>query len=460
MSFQKLGHSKLFGTDGIRSRSNKFPITPELLLKVGQAIGLVLKGMKTPNNKRRKVLIGKDTRLSGYMIEMALASGLNSMGVDVLLVGPLSTPGIGFLSRNMRADAAIIISASHNPYYDNGIKIFDSDGFKISKDVEDQIEKLVVEGDLQSKAAKESELGRTKRIYDASGRYIVSVKNVFPETLSLDGISLVLDCANGACYKVAPRVFEELGAKVEVINNKPDGFNINDNCGALYTDGLVSAVKSSGADLGISVDGDGDRLIMCDERGNVLDGDHIMAICAVDYKRKNKLKNNQVVITPMSSLGLINFLEDEGIGVVTAQVGDRYVVEELKKRDLVLGGEQSGHVIFLDHSTTGDGLVAALNVLAIMIEQNVKLSQLQDLVKKTPQVLVNIKVSKKKPLEGIEGFKELVSRMEKRLGKQGRVFIRYSGTEPILRVLVEGHNEDEIFEVSKEFSDFLKGSGL
>ncbi len=451
----------LFGTDGIRSRANVYPITPELVLKVGQAIGLILRGRENRSNttKRRKVLIGKDTRLSGYMIEMALASGFNSMGIDVLLVGPLSTPGIGFLAQSMRVDAGIIISASHNPYYDNGIKIFDSNGFKISKTLEEKIEQLVKE-DFSSKVSLEDEIGRTKRIDDASGRYIVSVKNTFPSNLSLDGISLVLDCANGACYKVGPRIFEELGAKVKVINNEPNGFNINDNCGALYPEGLVKVVKETSADLGISLDGDGDRVIMCDESGGILNGDHIMAICALEAKKKNKLVDNKIVATHMSSFGFRKFLSDNGIDVVTTDVGDRYVISELKKRNLTLGGEQSGHIIFLDHSTTGDGLVTALNVLAIMVNQGIKLGALRKLVPETPQVLTNLKVSNKVSLDSVSGYSDLISKIEKDLGKEGRIFIRYSGTEPILRVLVEGSNKDKVSKASKEICEFLKECDL
>lgn len=451
----------MFGTDGIRARANEYPITPEVVLRVGQAFGVILNDRQARSNtvKRHKVLIGKDTRLSGYMIEMALASGLNSVGLDVLLVGPLSTPGIAFLAHSMRADAGAIISASHNPYYDNGIKFFDADGFKISRKLEEKIEKLVKEG-CSSKVVVGDKIGRTKRIDDASGRYIVSVKNTFPSNLSLDGISLVLDCANGACYKVGPRIFEELGAKVKVINNNPDGFNINDNCGALYTDDLVKSVTGLSYDIGISLDGDGDRVIMCDEAGGILNGDHIMAICALDAKKKNKLVDNTIVATDMSSFGFRKFLSEHGIDVVSVDVGDKYVIAELQKRKLTLGGEQSGHIIFLDNSTTGDGLVAALKVLAIMVSQRVKLSTLRNLIYETPQKLTNLKVTNKVPLEGVSGYTDFISKVEKDLGNEGRVFIRYSGTEPILRVLVEASSETKVSEVTNRICEFLKGCNL
>ncbi|NQZ01082.1 MAG: phosphoglucosamine mutase [Bdellovibrionales bacterium] len=447
---------KLFGTDGIRGTANLEPMTPDLVMKVGQAMGHILKSQKGQHKTdKRMVLIGKDTRLSGYMLEQALSSGLNSMGVFVQLTGPLPTPGIGFLARNMRADAGIIISASHNAYYDNGIKIFGNDGFKITRDMEKQIESLVAADNLNSHLVDAEKIGRTRRIDDAAGRYIVFAKNTFPLNLSLEGMRIVLDCANGAAYRVAPAIFEELGAEVIVLGNGPNGFNINDKVGALYPEGVCEAVKKYRADVGISLDGDADRVIMTDETGEVVNGDHILAICALHMSEMGQLPEKTIVATQMSNLGLEIALRDHGITVVRTDVGDKYVVEEMRKNGFSLGGEQSGHIIHLDHSTTGDGSVAALNVLAVMKEQGKKLSELRQIFNEIPQVLINKKVKRKPPLEDLPDYQKVLSSVNQKLGSDGRTFVRYSGTEPLVRVLVEGTDRRLIGKCAEELASTL-----
>ncbi len=446
---------RLFGTDGIRATANHYPMTPDIILKVGQALGYLIK-KDPPRNNHPKVVIGKDTRLSGYMVELALTSGLNSMGVHVQLVGPLPTPGIGFLARNMRADAGIVISASHNPYHDNGIKIFGSDGFKISSEMEDEIEKLVLDTDLEPLLAEGPNLGRTKRIEDAAGRYIVDLKNTYPLEYTLDGVRIVLDCAHGASYKVAPAVFEELGAEVILLGNQPNGFNVNDKAGALYPVKMTEAVVKYRADVGVSLDGDADRVIMADEKGRVVNGDHILAICALHLKEKGKLPKNTVVATSMSNFSLDKLMKENGIQVVRTDVGDKYVVQEMRKYGYTLGGEQSGHIIFLEHSTTGDGIVAALNVLAVMNASKKKLSQLNDVMKEMPQILVNTKIKNKKDLKKIKGYNELKAKIEKDLKGEGRILVRYSGTENLVRVLVEGPSKRQISDYAQEMASFLE----
>ena len=395
-----LEDKKLFGTDGIRGRANQFPTTPDIALKVGQALGVLLKD-KYPKEKQHTVLIGKDTRLSGYMLEQALASGLNSMGVWVQLTGPLPTPGIGFLAQNMRVSAGVVISASHNPYYDNGIKIFFADGFKISSQEEKKIEELVF-----SKALKttEREVGRTRRIIDAAGRYIVFAKNSFPKEQSLKGIKIVLDCANGSTYKVAPAIFKELGAEIIAINNQPDGFNINREAGALFPEKIAESVLKHKANVGLSLDGDGDRLIMTDEKGRILNGDHILGICAMYLKSQNRLPNGKAVITHLSNSGLEESLAPHGISFIRTDVGDRNVVEVMRKNNIQLGGESSGHIVFLNHSTTGDGCIAGLNVLSAMKQKDKKLSNLRDQIKEKPQVFMKTNVRRKVKLESVPGI--------------------------------------------------------
>ncbi|HMN68179.1 MAG TPA: phosphoglucosamine mutase [Bdellovibrionales bacterium] len=447
---------KLFGTDGIRGEANKFPMTPDVVLKVGQAMGLLLRQMPGRQGQKRMVLIGKDTRLSGYMVEQALASGLNSMGIGVQLTGPLPTPGIGFLARNMRVDAGIIISASHNPYHDNGIKIFGADGFKIPDSMEREIERLVHENDFDSVLAKGDVLGRTRRIDDAAGRYIVYAKNAFPLNLSLEGMRIVLDCANGAAYKVAPAIFSELGADLVVIGDEPDGYNVNYKCGALHPENLCEAVVRYRADVGISLDGDADRVIMADETGKIVNGDHILAICAMHLAKKKSLPQNTIVATQMSNAGLDAAMKKHGIYVVRTDVGDKNVVEAMRKQGYGLGGEQSGHIIHLDHSTTGDGCVAALNVLAVLKSENKPLSQLKAIMEDMPQVLINARVGQRKALDTIPGYDKVIKDAEAKLKGDGRLFVRFSGTEPVIRVLVEGRDRTQIGELAESIAKFLQ----
>jgi phosphoglucosamine mutase len=450
---------RLFGTDGVRGTANAYPITPDIVMKIGQALGYILVRSQGPHKSdNKRVVIGKDTRLSGYMVEMALASGLNSMGVHVQLVGPLPTPGIGFLTQNMRADAGIVISASHNPYYDNGIKIFGPDGFKISEKMEKEIESLVLNENLNSLLPKSAGIGRSKRIEDSAGRYIVFVKNTFPLDLTLDGLRIVLDCANGAAYKVGPAILEELGAEVIVLGNKPDGTNINDKCGALHPNSLSQNVVQYRADCGISLDGDADRVILADEKGNIVNGDHVLAICALDMKARGQLKNDTVVATEMSNFGLEKMLNANNIKLIKTNVGDKYVVQEMRTGGHSIGGEQSGHIIFLEHATTGDGLIAALKVLAVMKRQSRSLSDLNNIMIDMPQILKNIKVGARKPLEDIEGYQALHDKISKELKGQGRIFVRFSGTEPLVRVLVEGPDIKRIHQYADEMSAFLQKS--
>ena len=454
--------NRLFGTDGIRGTANEYPMTPDIVLKVGQAIGILLNQQENQNKAEGKVkpilkvVIGKDTRISGYMIEQALSSGLNSMGVHVQLVGPLPTPGIGYLTRTMRADAGVVISASHNAYLDNGIKIFGPDGFKLPESMEKEIERLVFEEDLNKYLIKSKDIGRTKRIDDAQGRYIVYVKGTFPLEYTLEGLRIVLDTANGAAYKVAPSVFEELGAEVIVLGNTPNGFNINDKVGALHPAKLSEAVLQYRADVGISLDGDADRVIMVDEKGDLINGDHILAICALSLKERGLLKNNTLVVTQMSNFGLEKKMKEEGIQVVKTAVGDKYVVEEMRKNGFNLGGEQSGHIIFLDHTTTGDGCIAALNVMAVMMHKNQKMSELNQVFEDMPQILINCRVKRREELSQIKGYRELIEKNEGLLGRDGRIFVRYSGTEPLLRVLVEGVDKILITDIAEEISKFLE----
>ncbi len=447
---------KLFGTDGIRGTANQWPMTPEMVVRIGQAIGHLLRKEAGIPGTVKKVVIGKDTRLSGYMIEQALASGLNSMGIFVQLVGPLPTPGIGYLTRTMRAAAGIVISASHNPFHDNGIKIFGPDGFKISEAQEKEIERLVFNVDLTELLPPSREIGRTRRIEDAQGRYIVYVKGTFPLEYTLDGMRIVLDTANGAAYKVAPSVFEELGAEVLQLGDEPNGTNINDKVGALYPAKLSDAVLQYRADVGISLDGDADRVIMVDEKGDMVNGDRILAICALHMKERGLLKNDTLVATQMSNFGLEKRMNEAGIKVVKTGVGDKYVVEEMRKNGYNLGGEQSGHMIFLDHTTTGDGCIAALSVLAVMKQTGKKMSELSHVFEDVPQTLINLRVRNRKELHDIRGYDDLIKSIEKKLDDSGRVFVRFSGTEPVIRVLVEGPDKAQITQYAEEIASFLE----
>jgi len=451
----KNAHKRLFGTDGIRGLANHDPMTPEMSLKLGKALTYTLKQNKK-NSYKPKIVIGKDTRLSGYIFEQALSSGIASMGADVLLVGPLPTPAIAFITTSMRADAGIVISASHNPYEDNGIKIFDSFGFKLPDEKEIEIEDLIYNGEEKLIKSSPDEIGKAFRIDDAPGRYVVFVKNSFPADLTLEGIKLVLDCANGAAYKVAPLIFQELGAQLLTIGVNPNGKNINTDCGSLNPELLREKVLESGADLGIALDGDADRVIFCDEKGNIIDGDKIIAICAREMIEKGKLKGNAIITTLMSNMALERFIRDQGAEFIRTQVGDRYVVEEMRARNSNLGGEKSGHIIFLDHTTTGDGTLAALQVLGIMKAKEKSLSELATIIDLYPQVLLNVRVEEKKDLNKIPELSKQIKKNEDRLNGKGRINIRFSGTEPISRVMVEGEDESLINEIAQELAQTIE----
>jgi len=431
---------KLFGTDGVRGTANIAPMTVETVVAIGRATAHVCKHRDA--GYRHRILIGKDTRVSGYMLENALTAGICSMGVDVLLTGPLPTPGIAFITHNMRADAGVMLSASHNPYQDNGIKIFSRDGCKLADDMEHDIEDLVSSGRIADIRPTAGEIGKARRIDDAIGRYIVFCKNTFPDDLSLDGMKLVLDCANGATYKVAPIIFAELGADVTAIHAAPNGMNINAQCGSLHTGDLVARVRETGADAGLAFDGDGDRLIAVDETGRELTGDHILAICASLYKRRNWLRSNLVVTTVMSNFGLNRALDAMGLEREVTQVGDRYVLERMLARDAVLGGEQSGHIIFRNHHTTGDGIIAALQLLAAMRESGRRLSELGAVMTVSPQTLINVPVAAKPPVAEVPELRAAIRAAEEQLAGDGRVLVRYSGTQALCRVMVEGPTAD------------------
>jgi len=443
---------RLFGTDGIRGVANIHPMTTEMAMQVGRGTAFIFKNEK----RRHRIVIGKDTRLSGYMLENALVAGICSMGVDVLLVGPLPTPGIAFITTSMRADAGIVISASHNPFQDNGIKIFSGDGFKLPDQLEDRIEELISSDRIASLRPTAQEVGKAFRIDDAVGRYVVYLKNSFPKEYTLEGMKIVLDCANGAAYRVAPAVFEELGAKVIPLGVEPNGENINSHCGSLHPQLMTRTVKEQAADIGISLDGDADRAIFSDERGNVVDGDQIMALCARDLRKANRLKKNTVVATVMSNLGLEVTLKGLGVKVVRTQVGDRYVVEEMVKHGYNFGGEQSGHLIFLDYNATGDGVLSALQVLAVMKREGKKLSQLASILTPFPQVLLNVPVAHKKDPHEVPEVASLIKKVQKKLGEKGRVLVRPSGTENLIRVMVEGEKAKEINAYAEEIAECVR----
>jgi len=443
---------RLFGTDGVRGTANIYPMTSEIAMQIGRGLAFLVKDQRHGH----RIVIGKDTRISGYMIENALASGICSMGVDVLLVGPLPTPGIAFITHSMRADAGVVISASHNPFQDNGIKIFSRDGFKLPDNQEADIEDLIFSQKMAALRPVADEIGKAARIDDAKGRFIVYLKNTFPNNYTLDGLHVVLDCANGATYGVAPHVFEELGARVTTIGVQPDGKNINHECGALHPEKVAAKVKATGADIGIALDGDGDRLIVCDERGEIVDGDHIMAVCAAELMARKKLRKKTLVATVMSNIGLETAMRKMGGRLVRTAVGDRYVVEEMRKRKYNFGGEQSGHLIFLDHSTTGDGTLAALQLMAIMLKRNKPVSELAKIMEPVPQVLKNVRTAKRLDLDLVPGFAETVEKMEGKLGDQGRVLVRLSGTEPVVRVMIEGPDDALINSMADELCDLLR----
>lgn len=447
-----MGANKIFGTDGVRGHANRSPMDSEMALKLGRAAASVLRN----GSHRHRIVIGKDTRLSGYMLETALASGITSAGTDVMLVGPLPTPGVAFISRSMRADAGVVISGSHNDYRDNGIKFFDRHGFKLSDTAEAKIEEVILTGKMEESRVGAEKIGKAFRIDDAAGRYIQFLKNCFPHERTLDGLKIVVDCSNGAGYLVAPTVLEELGAKVFPIANTPDGTNINRDCGSLHPEAMSRKVREVGADLGVALDGDADRVILCDEAGNVTDGDIILALCALHWQKEKKLNKATVVATVMSNMNLDHAMEKNGIRVIRAPVGDRYVVEAMREGGYNLGGEQSGHMIFLDHNTTGDGVLGALQVLAIMLESNRPLSELRKILTPYPQILQNIHVREKADFSKIDGIQRAIDAAQKTLGKNGRVFVRYSGTENIARIMVEGENFKQIQELASQIQEQFK----
>ncbi len=440
---------KLFGTDGVRGIANIEPITAETALQIGRAVAYICK----EKEHRHKIIIGKDTRLSGYMLESALVSGICSMGVDALIIGPLPTPGIAFITRSMRADAGMVISASHNPFQDNGIKIFSRDGFKLPDQDESKIEDLIFNQTIDQLRPTADDIGKAFRIDDANGRYIVFLKNTFPGHLTLEGMKIVIDCGNGAAYKVAPAVFTELGAEVISIGITPDGTNINSGCGSLYPEKLQTAVLKEKADLGIAFDGDADRVIFVDEQGRVVDGDQVMAISALHMQKHKSLAQDTVVATVMSNMGLEKVLRKARINLIRTQVGDRYVVEKMRADGYNFGGEQSGHLIFMDHNTTGDGILSALQILSVIVSAEKPLSELAKVMEIFPQVLINTPVKEKLPLTEIPALTRHIEEVECAIKGRGRLLIRYSGTENKLRVMLEGENLDEIRKHAEELSD-------
>ena len=424
---------RLFGTDGIRGRANCYPVTPEVALQIGKELGHVL---GASGHGSCKAVIGKDTRLSGYMLETALTAGLVSMGVDVMLVGPVPTPAVAHLTRSLSADVGLMITASHNPFDDNGIKIFGRDGFKISDLIEADITRHIESGELSSEHIRSDQLGKAYRIEDARGRYIEFAKSTI-KNHDLEGLKVVMDCANGAAYFIAPLIFKELGAKVIKASVEPDGYNINNQCGAMHPETVGKLVKKEKADVGIAFDGDADRIIFCDAQGRVVDGDRILAMCALSFKKQNRLANNTLVTTTMSNLGLIEAMNKAGIKVDVTDVGDRQVIERMRKTGANVGGEKSGHVILMDHATTGDGIITALQILSLLKQNNTTLAELADCMQEYPQKLVSLKVKARKPIESLPTLSRVIKQAREDLGTEGRLIVRYSGTENKIRLLVE-----------------------
>ncbi len=448
------GARRLFGTDGVRGTANEWPMTAELALSLGRAVAHV---HRRERGDRHRIIIGKDTRLSGYMFEDALAAGICSMGVDVLQVGPMPTPGMAFLTADMRCDAGVMISASHNEYRDNGIKFFAGDGFKLPDDIELRIERMIESGELDQVKATADHLGQARRIDDAEGRYVVFLKNTFPKELTLDGLRVVLDCAHGAAYKVGPTVLEELGAEVFKLGVEPNGRNINSGVGSLYPENTAKRVREVRADLGIALDGDADRVVLVDEKGEVVDGDALLALCAQDRLECGKLRGGGIVATVMSNLGLEHAMHNLGLELVRTDVGDRYVVEAMRAGGYDLGGEQSGHIVFLDHNTTGDGLLTALQALAIMKRSGKPMSELSRCITRFPQTLINVRVREKRPLEELPAFSAALKKVEAEFNGKGRVLFRYSGTEPKARIMIEGEDEARVSEIANDLADQLRG---
>ncbi len=443
---------KLFGTDGIRGEANRYPMDAGIAFSVGQAIAHLL---KKPNHRTR-IIIGKDTRISGYMLESSLESGITSMGGYPYLVGVLPTPGIAFITQSMRADAGIVLSASHNPYQDNGIKIFSGNGFKLSDDEEAKIEKLILANKLPEMVPPVREMGQAYRLEDVHGRYIVFLKNTFPRDLTMEGMKIVIDTANGATYKIAPDTFFELGANVEVIHNNPNGLNINDRCGSLYTQDLRKRVVEARADVGLAFDGDGDRLIAVDEKGQEISGDQILIICARTLKEKGKLKNDLLVSTVMSNLGLKVACKKHGIKHHVSNVGDRYVLEDMVRLGAIMGGEDAGHMIFLDHHTTGDGIVTAMQLIAAMVEAGKPLSELSKTMEIYPQKLINVDVRSKPDISTLPKVMEVIKQVESELRDDGRVLVRYSGTQNMCRIMVEGPTHQLTEKYCRQIADVIK----
>jgi len=442
----------LFGTDGVRGVANEYPMTAEMALKIGMATAHLFKR----SGHSPRIIIGKDTRVSGYTIEHALVSGICSMGVDAYMVGPMPTPGVAFLTNSMRADAGIVISASHNPFQDNGIKIFSSDGYKLPDEKELEIEEMVLSNKMEDLHPSPRELGKAYNLEGARGRYIVFLKNTFPKEYTLEGTSVVLDASNGATYRIAPKPFFELGAEVHTIFAEPDGENINRECGSQHPEKLAEEVVKRGANVGFALDGDGDRLIAVDEKGGILTGDQIMAICARMMKEEGTLTNNLVVETVMSNIGLGLALRELGIEKATAPVGDRYVLEMMREKGASIGGEDSGHIIFLNHHTTGDGLLSALQVLAAMKREGKPLSELAGIMKVFPQKLINVDVTSKPEISTIPEIVRVIGEVEGKLGDKGRVLVRYSGTQNMCRVMVEGPTSEETGKYCSQIVDVVK----
>ena len=452
---------KIFGTDGVRGVANVEPVTAETALKLGRAAAHVftqLNPRTIPEGTRPKIVLGKDTRLSGYMLENALVAGITSLGVDVLIIGPLPTPGVAYITRSLRADAGIVLSASHNSYEDNGIKFFRHDGYKLDDQIEEKIERLVFSGEVDSIRPTAGKIGRAARIDDALGRYVEFAKASFPRRMSLEEMSVAVDVANGAAYKSTPCILRELGADVAVTHNEPNGMNINDGCGSTHPEEIQRIVKQNGADVGITHDGDADRVLLCDENGEIVDGDEILAIAALDLLGTGQLRDNTLAATVMSNFGLDETLAAYGGKVVRTRVGDRYVIEEMVARNLSLGGEQSGHIIFRDFTTTGDGIISALQILRIMHTTGQPLSKLKTCLKKYPQAQRNLIVKAKPPIEELCEVVKLRDEVERELAGRGRILLRYSGTEPKIRLLIEGREFDKIDKQANRIADAIQSA--
>ena len=452
---------KIFGTDGVRGVANVEPVTAETALKLGRAAAYVfaeLNPRRTPAGARPKIVLGKDTRLSGYMLENALVAGITSLGADVLLIGPLPTPGVAYITRSLRADAGIVLTASHNPYEDNGIKFFRHDGYKLDDQIEARIEQLVFTGEIDAIRPTANKIGRATRIDDALGRYVEFAKASFPRKVSLEEMRVSVDVANGAAYKSTPCILRALGADVTVSHNEPSGMNINDGCGSTHPEEIQRIVQRNGADVGITHDGDADRVLLCDENGAIVDGDEILAIAAVDLLRRGQLRDNTLVATVMSNFSLDETIAANSGKVVRTKVGDRYVIEEMMKQNFNLGGEQSGHIIFRDFTTTGDGIISALQILRIMHETGQPLSKLAACLEKYPQTQRNLVVKSKPPLEELPEVIKLVNQTEKELAGRGRVLLRYSGTEPKIRLLIEGRDFDKIDQHANRIAEAIQNA--